>query len=531
VAAAAVLSTVEQVAVGFRVAESRVATAPVSGAMRRITRPGSRLMRTLPFTEDQPPDALLPRIDDEDDPVTAAPRKTTPDAVVTPADLGEVLHPSPPVPHLAAGPVDSLPTSPDFVLTVPGDAFVPTEGDHDSPEALRFKEALRDLHGGFDAAEVGGRVDPRRALDVSETTGSMLTGLRADETVPRQLLSSVAVPERLRPFAERFIEAMAYPVFDLPTYQALLDLSVDLFVPNLGMIPPNTITLLETNQEFIEAYLVGLNHELAAELLWREYPTDQRGTPFRQFWDVRTALPKQGETPDQRRERLYDIKPIHQWPKTNKLGENDNRDAGTTQENELVLLIRGELLKKYPNAAIYAQKADWQPGPDGQPDPTQERDPVELSNPPTRDQVRLPIYEAKVDPDITLLGFDLTAHDALGQPAPGDAGWFFVLKERPGDPRFGLDEGPSTRVEVWNDLSWPDVDPTGQGFITLDGATPAVPLLEFDNPTDDQEKTEQHLEDVSLPMWFAGLSSADLAYILFQAPVLMAVHAQEMLPS
>ncbi len=40
-------------------------------------------------------------------------------------------------------------------------------------------------------------------------------------------------------------------------------------------------TLLRTNNRFIEAYLVGLNHEMGRELLWREYPTDQRGTYFR----------------------------------------------------------------------------------------------------------------------------------------------------------------------------------------------------------------------------------------------------------
>ena len=32
--------------------------------------------------------------------------------------------------------------------------------------------------------------------------------------------------------------------------------------------------------------MVGLNHEFARELLWREYPTDQRPSSFRQFWDV-----------------------------------------------------------------------------------------------------------------------------------------------------------------------------------------------------------------------------------------------------
>ena len=57
-----------------------------------------------------------------------------------------------------------------------------------------------------------------------------------------------------------------------------------------------------------------------------------------------------------------------------------------------------------------------------------------------------------------------------------------------------------------------------------------IPLLEFDDPAGDQEKRDQHVEDLSLPLWHAGLSSADIAYVLFQAPVLMAVHAEEMLP-
>jgi hypothetical protein len=270
--------------------------------------------------------------------------------------------------------------------------------------------------------------------------------------------------------------------------------------------------------------MVGLNHELARELLWREYPTDQRGTPFRQFWDPRRAL----NVP---REQLYDIKPIHRWKLTNQLGENDNRDSGKQKEN-LVLVIRGELLKKYPTVAIYAHKARWQ-RKNGEIDPAQERVPVTLldsDHPDMVEEIRLPIYDAKVEPDIYLLGFDLSEEEAEGLDENDDgSGWFFVLKERPGDPRFGVDEQQS-RVEVWNDLSWPDVDPARKGFVTLDPATTAVPLLEFDDPVADQEKADQHLEDLSVPTWLADLSSADIAYILFQAPVLMAVHAQEMLP-
>jgi hypothetical protein len=516
----------EEIAVGFRVAASRVGAAPVSPAMRRITRPGGRLVQGLPFSAGQPLAALVPRLDDPSDPLTAAPPKRVPDGLVTQDALDALLHP---------GGLPALPTSADFVITLPGDPRVFHPGGQDSPDASRFKAALADAAGARTAAVLAGSTEARDPLVVAATSSAVLSGLSSDQTVPRSLLGAVSLPDRLQPFAQQFTEAMAYPVIDLPMYRALLDRSVDTFVPNLNLLPPNTITLLATDQEFIEAFLVGLNAEMARELLWREYPTDQRGTPFRQFWDPRTARARPGETPAQRRERLYDIRPIDQWPLAGILGGNDNRGPGAPPREDLVLVIRGELLKKYPTAAIYAQKARWAPD-DAHPDPNLERVPVDPIDPahPSPAEIRLPLYEAKVDPDVYLLGFDLTADEARGGApngtAVGDAGWFFVIKERPGDPRFGLDLGPSQRVEVWNDLSWPDVDPHGTGFIFLDGTTTPVPLQEFDSPVDDAEKQDQHAEDLSLPLWHAGLSSADIAYILFQAPVLMAVHAEEMLP-
>jgi hypothetical protein len=503
-----------EVAVGFHVANSRVAAAPVSAAMRRVTRPGSRLMRTLELRAD----GLLSRMDDPVAPVVAVPVKVTPGALVTPRDVDAVLHPGRP----PGDPVDSLAHSPDFVLRAPGDPVTPHPGAGDSAEALRFKAALRELHQGIDAGVAVGQPREAPALNLADTTADTLTGLRSDATVPRALLDgSVSLPARLQPFAEAFTEAMAYPVFDVPTFRPLLDLGVDAFVPNLSLLPPNSLTLLENNQEFIESYLVGLNHEMARELLWREFPTDQRGTPFRQFWDPVAALPEPGETQEQRRERGYDIPEIHTWPPANRLGDNMNRNDG------IVLVVRGELLRKYPTTAIYAHRAEWPPGNDGLPDKTLPRRLVTITGPPTGAQIQLPRYEATVDPDIYLLGFGLTAAQAVG--GPDDPGWFFVLKERPGDPRFGLDEGAATPVEVWNDLTWTDVDPAGLGFLTLDPAV-TIPLADFDGSGDEVEKVDQRAEDENLPLWFSGLSSADLAYILFQVPVMVAVHAQEMVP-
>ena len=80
------------------------------------------------------------------------------------------------------------------------------------------------------------------------------------------------------------------PDFPQPMYEALRDLSQDFLFPGLEQVPANTVTLLETNPKFVESFLVGLNAEMSRELLWRNYPTDQRGTYFRQFWDTRRAV-------------------------------------------------------------------------------------------------------------------------------------------------------------------------------------------------------------------------------------------------
>ena len=107
--------------------------------------------------------------------------------------------------------------------------------------------------------------------------------------------------------------------------------------------------------------MVGLNHEFARELLWREYPTDQRGSTFRQFWDVRSFFNADNLDDEALKEKLRDIPPLHTVvARLRELGDHDHREQGGENEDELVLVIRGELLKRYPNAVIYAHRACWQ---------------------------------------------------------------------------------------------------------------------------------------------------------------------------
>ena len=150
---------------------------------------------------------------------------------------------------------------------------------------------------------------------------------------------------------------MAYPKIDLPMYKPLKAISVELFLPNINLIPPNSITLIETNQRFIESYMVGLNHEFARKLLWREYPTDQRGQLLppvlgrAQLHRHRGAQPERAEGEALRHPRAAPL------AADSALGDHNNRASPGRQRRQAVLMIRGELLKKYPTAVIYAQRA------------------------------------------------------------------------------------------------------------------------------------------------------------------------------
>ena len=435
--------------------------------------------------------------------------------------------------NLIPAAVDTMPGSSGFVLvteTDPRTGASPAtvgRGESDNADAARFKVALRDEYRLLATSRAVGAVPVAVPLRIDQIAIDIVAGTRPDLTVPRWTWSGLSIPQRIRDqIGGKFVEVMAYPEFDSPMYEPLSKSpDKDAFVPNLHLVEPDSVTLLETNQRFIESYMVGLNHEFARELLWREYPTDQRGSYFRQFWDARKKI---AEAVDKKaaREKFKDIKSLHEWPPTNDLGDNDNREEGPEPEEELVLVIRGELLKKYPNTIISAQQAAWQLDENDKPDKSKERQ-LDGSVKPI-----FPLYEAKVAPDIYFFGFDLKAEQARGDDTVDDEpGWFFRIEEVPGDARFGFDisRDPATKINVWNDLAWPDVAPSvADGKHVQVAGIPPRTLVE---PTgSDIEKHEQWEFDRQVPL-DAQVSAAELAYIALQTPVIMAVHASELLPN
>lgn len=425
-----------------------------------------------------------------------------------------------------------VPGRPNFRLVKPGEINQKqrTEGE-DSDEAASFRQAAFEHFTRLDeklpvAAE-------KIPLDFSNTYTKLTQTLNPVSQFPRRLKRIVGYPKGyltdiyLKP-AATIVSIMAHPIFKDAMYKPLRDISSELLVPNLNLIPQNTITLMETNPRFIEAYMLGVNHEMSRELLWRAYPTDMRGTYFRQFWDVSEVI---NRAPDATRgeleEQLKDIIPIHEWGKESKLGTHENRNLPSGSEElddrKMVVVIRGDLLKKYPTALIYIQRAKWIETPE---DVSVKEDHIRvLDESEPNVNIKEPLFKAEILPDIKFLGFDLTVNAARGsREFPNDPGWFIVLAERPGDPRFGLDINSDfdSTVTKWNDLSWNHFgDPNSLGYLDL-----RAPLIvNIDGGTADIPNPDATV------VWGIkqGINAADLAYIMYQVPVMVAVHADNML--
>ena len=324
---------------------------------------------------------------------------------------------------------------------------------------------------------------------VDQAQAALVEQLRPELTVTSR------VQARLSPAATRLLGGSvaadapgtapaAYPEFPHPMYEAVRELMPELLVAGAGDLPDNTVTLLETNPQFIEAFMVGLNHEMARELLWRGFPTDLRGSYFRHFW---------GTTAESNQARDGDVPELHRWDFTKRLGGNL---TGGQAEGQLVLVFKGDLLRRFPGTVIYAVQATSTGG---------------LST-----TERYPLHRGVADDGAVFLIFDLTDRQARGGPAPGGdggSGWFFVLQEQPTEPRFGLDAAPSAPTPPirWTDVAWEHVATNAGGYVKVAGSAPA-------------------LTTVTQPAGLTwGFNAAHMADIALQRPFRVAIHARRLL--
>lgn len=412
---------------------------------------------------------------------------------------------------------DSTSTSPNAIKFQTVASFTSVAGGGDSLEAKNFRKAAINLNRRL---EIKAPEKEFTRFDIINAYKKLKTATDPKTVFPKMLASYVYFSfnkDWLLNY-EHLVPAMAYPDFEDPMYEKLRDISSELLIPNLNLIPPNTISLLLTNPPFIESYMLGLNHEFGKELLWREYPTDKRGSYFRQFWDVKGIITNETNLSQEKlTEKYKDITPIDKWFSNGQLGTHNARNP--SGKPQVVLVVKGELFKKYPNTIAYAQKAHIFKK-NGVPDASQDPVIIEVQTAAEMMQeIKFPIFKADVLPDIKFFGFDLDEDQARGADNPqnetDDWGYFFIIQEVPGEPRFGMDikfEPDDQAHPTWDDLSWANYNPV-KSFIS----TTVKPSGGF-KPTGPGENINQ---------W--GNNSAMLAYILYQKPVMIAVHAKEML--
>src|SRR5262245_7653704 len=364
--------------------------------------------------------------------------------------------------------------------------FLPTT----SPD---FAAAVRDHHQYLSTLFTAVAGFSRFSVDAVDLKAAVLARLAPAATVADAAQSAMDRGSPGLLSGDALDPIMDAPSFPQPMYEALRVVSQDFF-PGLERVPPDTVQLLQSNPKFIESFMVGLNTEMGRELLWRGYPTDQRGTYFQNFWD---RTPSPGATP------TVDIPPIHQW---------GARALGTTAvggDATLVLLIRGELLRRYPGTIIYAIKALMHDG--------RRVLATDFPSEATAPTEAYPVFRGTLDPDVTFLGFDLTKDEAVADP-----GWFFVLQQQPTEPRFGLDEAPFEEnpgaaippLRTWNDLSWAHLAANAEQLKAISNVVVrSIDLV----PTQPVTGT-----------W--GRNSGHMAYITRQLPVRVAIHATDLIP-
>jgi hypothetical protein len=311
------------------------------------------------------------------------------------------------------------------------------------------------LHAHIDEFAAAARVHQRYIVDrlsrVSDAPQPLgvagqprpLAGLRAEIaaqwTAERGILPILASRVSGASVDAKFAPVRVRPVLARPLIDAMQALSPDLVMPKVTALDNNRVAIAAVDHSFVRAFLVGANEELARELQWRRYPAALGHTWLRTFWG-RTVVGADGKA-----QAVPDIPAIEEWP-----------PAGPAEPPaQLVLLARGDVLRRYPNALVYAVEAAWQG----------------TSRVVGTGAPLFPVVTTRLGGDIGLFGFELSLEQARGTDAPpGRPGWYFVIAEHPHEPHFGFAATPTTTLKVWRDIAWSDVIPDLAGdYVRLDG--------------------------------------------------------------
>jgi hypothetical protein len=352
-----------------------------------------------------------------------------------------------------------------------------------------------------------------RAVDTTALAGALATAFKA---LPAKKAASTIMGLSTAE-AETMAPIQRSPVVPIPLAVELAAFAASSLLRNQDALPLNTVAVVTENRAFVEAFLVGANHEMNNELRWREFPTDMRGTIFARFWDHRCGP---GDPVGD------DIPPIRTWGAT--LGKNfaPQNDG----EANFVLLLRSDFIRKLGAVEVVL---------------TRLKDGMTTWTPDSVDTFPAS-FSGLIGADMAYYGFGVARETVLAAPAR----FFFAIYEPAGAFRFGLDiatasvrrarfpfksaalpfslnaigrtvgENPvpphlrlgqpvTGSAATWNDLSWTDMILGSANYIDFEQTNPAV----SEPPA----------------LWSPSRTSASLARSFLQKPVAAVISAARML--
>jgi len=166
-----------------------------------------------------------------------------------------------------------------------------------------------------------------------------------------------------------------------------------------------------------------MNTEMGKELLWREYPTDQRGSYFQKFWDSETT----GE--DIEKDNFFDIEPLHTW--TGNLGSNHK----LSKTDLLIFVIKGKLMKQYPATQVYLLQ--------GAKNPKTKKLVFNGNATEANKGIFRPVMQAALTEDILLVGFKPNMDYKI---LTGDPGYFLTFEEDLQNLSFNVENNDGERL-------------------------------------------------------------------------------------
>ena len=287
---------------------------------------------------------------------------------------------------------------------------------------------------------------------------------------------------------ENYLPSKIYvgPIFEQSMYPDLLKIGAQFVCPGIDELKSNRVRALETNSDFVASFLIGCNYEMGNEFLWREYPADLGAVYFHRFWNyIDPAQNDLNSSP---------------WDAEAKFGSILARG----NVNDTVVVIRGQLVRRYPNTHYYVQKAQFT-GTGNETEPV-DGDIIE------------PSFVGKLSADTIFFGFELDPDVVRGDRHNGDPGYYFGIEQLATEPRFGLDKAKRGDINgapnTWLDLSWGHLAKDRDELRSIQYAsTNPLPGL-----------TDQTIDGTT---W--AYNASHMAHICFQKPFRMLMHADTLI--